>query len=122
VSNKTRQNKTPEKREKMAKNTLPTKVKNYIVVRLAFRLTPSCISKRVEKLFDYKITRQGVNAYNPLKKAGKNLSAELRYLFFTIRELFDEETERKTGKLKNKSVLTQQYAGRNSGGKNTTSV
>lgn len=92
----------------MAKNTLPLLIKRFIVFRLAIRMTPSQISERVKKVFDIDITRQGVNAYNPLKKAGKNLSPELTFLFDSVRDLHDFEQSRKKEtetKTKTKTVI-----------------
>ena len=78
----------------MAKNVLETKVKNYIVIRLALRLSPSYICKRVKTLFEVKITLQGINAYHPETKTGQRLSPELKYMFYALRELYYLETQR----------------------------
>lgn len=83
----------------MAKNTFKPKIKSYVTVMLAFRLSPSEIVENLEKDFGIKATRQNINSYNPLKKAGKKLSEELKGLFFAMREMHDDKTSRDVDRL-----------------------
>ena len=70
--------------------TLKEPVKVFIVQSLACMETPQQVADAVKQEFDIDIDRTQVAAYDPTKRAGKNLSKELRKLFDETRKEFQE--------------------------------
>ena len=71
---------------------LSDEVKTYIVQQLACYDTPSEVAKAVKDAFEVEVSRQAVEAYDPNKVAGRNLSGEFRDLFKATREAFLADT------------------------------
>lgn len=69
------------------------KIKTFIVRSLAEFETPTETAKAVKALFNFEVTPQQCEAYDPTKKTGKDLSEEFRTLFFTTRRQANEELE-----------------------------
>lgn len=67
---------------------LTDEVKTYIVQSLACWDTPSEVAKAVKDDFGLVVSRQAVQAYDPTKRAGAELSAEFRSLFEATRATF----------------------------------
>lgn len=78
----------------MAETTeLPDDVKTFIVQALACFDPPSVVAASVKEEFDgLAVTRQRVHTYDPTKKAGEGLGAELKAVFDATRKAFLEET------------------------------
>lgn len=74
------------------KSTLPEDVKIYIVQCVACFDAPSVVADAVKQEFSLTIARQQVEAYDPTKKAGKNLGKKLRAIFEETRKAFLEDT------------------------------
>ncbi|HEY0915885.1 MAG TPA: DUF2280 domain-containing protein [Solimonas sp.] len=68
-------------------------VKRFIVQALACYDTPTQVVEAVKEEFGLDVTRMQVSAYDPDKKMGENLSAELVSLFRETRKKFKDETE-----------------------------
>lgn len=73
----------------MKKKYLCPEVKEFAVTCMATGQTPSETSRMIEIKFGVQITPSGVQAYNPIASAGKDLSAPLRILFFEIRKIHE---------------------------------
>ncbi len=73
-------------------SSLPDEVKTYIVQQLAMFETPSAVVKLVKERFELEVTPQRVEAYDPGKRAGSELSEEYRALFETTRATFLTDT------------------------------
>jgi hypothetical protein len=72
---------------------LPDAVKTFIVHALACFDSPSTVAASVKEEFDgLTVTRQRVHTYDPTKKAGEGLGAELKAVFEATRKAFLEET------------------------------
>jgi hypothetical protein len=71
---------------------LPHEVKTFIVQALACFDAPSMVVAAVKEEFGTIVTRQRVHAYDPTKKAGEDLGAELKAIFEATRKRFLEET------------------------------
>ena len=71
---------------------LPDEVKTFIVQALACFDPPSVVASAVKEEFDLVVTRQRVHSYDPTKKAGEDLGAELKAVFEATRKAFLEET------------------------------
>jgi hypothetical protein len=71
---------------------LPDEVKTFIVTALACFDTPSVAAAAVKEEFGLTVSRQAVQAYDPGKRAGKDLSEQWRALFAAAREKFIAET------------------------------
>lgn len=72
---------------------LPIEVKTFIVQALACFDTPSVVAAAVKDEFDGLIvSRQKVHSYDPTKKAGAELGAELKAIFNETRATFLKET------------------------------
>lgn len=69
-------------------STLPDEVKTFIVQQLACFDAPSVVARAVKEEFGAEVSRQAVEAYDPNKVQGKNLSPEYRALFERTRETF----------------------------------
>lgn len=76
----------------MAQNTLSDEVKTFIVQQLACFDTPSTVAKAVKDEFDIDVTRQQVEAYDPNKYTGRDLSEGYRQIFAASREAFLKDT------------------------------
>lgn len=71
---------------------LPDEVKTFVVQALACWDTPSEVAKAVKDEFDLVVSRQAIQAYDPTKRAGAELSAEFRTLFEATRAAFLNST------------------------------
>ena len=71
---------------------LPDDVKTFIVQALACFDSPSTVAASVKEEFDLVVTRQRVHTYDPTKKAGEGLGAELKAVFEATRKRFLDET------------------------------
>ena len=69
------------------------KIKIFIVRSLAEFETPTETAKAVKALFNFDVTPQQCEAYDPTKKMGQDLSQEFRTLFFDTRRQANEELE-----------------------------
>ncbi|MDS7935655.1 DUF2280 domain-containing protein [Acinetobacter sp. V91_7] len=69
------------------------KVKLFIIRMLAEFETPTETAKAVKDIFNLDLTKQQCEAYDPTKKIGKDLSQELRNLFFDYRRKANQELE-----------------------------
>lgn len=78
----------------MAKETLSPDVQTYIVQALACFDAPSVVAADVKREFDLVLSRQHVEAYDPTKRAAKNLATKWRALFEETRKVFLEDTSR----------------------------
>ena len=70
------------------KSDLSEDIKLFIVEHLACFDSPSVVVVEVEKEFGRKIARQTIEAYDPTKVQGRNLSAKLREHFSKVRNGF----------------------------------
>ncbi|GLS44375.1 DUF2280 domain-containing protein [Methylobacterium brachythecii] len=73
-------------------SALSDEVKTFIVQQLACFDPPSAVVKAVKDQFDLVVTPQQAEAYNPERRAGRNLSEEYREIFRATRERFLEDT------------------------------
>lgn len=78
----------------MARVGLPNEVRAYIVQALACFDTPAVVRDAVKKEFDVDVSPQAVEAYDPTKRAGRNLAPRWKELFRTAREDFLKNTGR----------------------------
>lgn len=76
----------------MAKRGLPNEVRVFIVQALACFDTPSTVKEAVKKEFGVDVSPQAVEAYDPTKRAGRNLAPTWKDLFATSRETFLADT------------------------------
>lgn len=76
-----------------AKKQLSEDVKRFIVTSLAVYDRPSEVVEAVKEKFHIKITRAGIQCYDPTKAAGADLSEELNKIFTEAREKFDNTEE-----------------------------
>lgn len=67
--------------------------KIFVVQQLACRETPTEVVKLVKEQFGLEMTKQAIEAYDPYKWAGKDLSADLKAEFDQTRKWFDETIE-----------------------------
>ena len=72
----------------MAKRKLSNEALTYVVQALACFDTPSEVAEAVNKEFGVKITKQGVEKYDPTKQAGKSISLGCKKLFEDTRKAF----------------------------------
>jgi len=75
------------------KSGLSDEIKYFIVNALACFEKPSAVAKAVEREFSIKVSPQAVEAYDPTKVAGQNLSAKLREHFHRVRESFRRDVD-----------------------------
>lgn len=81
-----------EKSEKEKKERLPAVVQRFIVRHLARFETPTDVVRAVREEFKRVITKQGVQYYDPAKRASEQgLSEQLTDLFWETREKFLED-------------------------------
>lgn len=78
----------------MAKASLSDEVKAFIVHGLACFDPPSIVAEAVKREFEVDVSRQGVEAYDPTKRASRNLAPKWRSLFDMAREEFLKDTGR----------------------------
>lgn len=78
----------------MAEGKLTDEVKTYVVQALACFDSPSVVAKAVKDEFGETITRQAVEAYDPNKRAGRDLAAKWRAIFDGTRKEFLADTSR----------------------------
>jgi hypothetical protein len=74
---------TEEKQTKFSKQHKP-----FVVQCNARFMSPSEVTEAVQQTFDLSITRQIVEAYDPTKVTGKNLSANLKSLYYETQREF----------------------------------
>lgn len=72
----------------MARPGLPNEVRAFIVQSLACFDSLGTIREAIKKEFGREITPQSIEAYDPTKKAGRNLSPQWRKLFEDSRAAF----------------------------------
>lgn len=73
-------------------NVLSDEVKTFIVQQLAMFEPPSVVVKAVKDEFEVEVSPQQVEAYDPGKRAGRNLSEGYREIFETTRAAFLTDT------------------------------
>jgi hypothetical protein len=78
----------------MAKSKLTVEQQTYVVQALACFDTPSVVSAAIRKDLGVTLTPQSIEAYDPNKKAGRNLAARWRALFEETRKAFLEDTSK----------------------------
>lgn len=71
---------------------LDDEARAYVVQELAMWSPPSVVVAALKKDFGVTITPQAVEAYNPTKRAGRNLSEKWTKLFEATRETFIESS------------------------------
>lgn len=71
---------------------LPDDAKVFVVQALACYDPPSVVAAAVKQEWGVEITPQGVECYDPTKRAGRQLSQKLRLLFEETRKTFRENT------------------------------
>lgn len=76
----------------MSDGTLSDEAKTFVVQSLACHDAPSAVATAVRKEFGFEITRQAIEAYDPTKVAGRNLSGRWATLFHETREAFLQDT------------------------------
>ncbi|OHV87907.1 DUF2280 domain-containing protein [Mesorhizobium sp. ORS 3428] len=76
----------------MAKAKLSQAARTFVVQRLACFDSPSIVAAAVKKEFGVDITRQAVEAFDPTKRAGRDLAAKWRALFEETRKTFLDDT------------------------------
>lgn len=72
--------------------TLNNEVKAFIVQALACFDTPSQVAESVKQEFGLVVTRQSVEAYDPTKRASRNLATRWVTLFEDTRKRFREDS------------------------------
>ena len=77
----------------MARTDLRDEHRRFIVEALACFDTPSQVVEAVKEEFGLKVSRQMVEAYDPTKNAGRNLSKKWRDHFEATREAFKANQE-----------------------------
>lgn len=76
----------------MPQNTLSDEVKTFIVQELACFDGLTAITRSVKDRFDIDVSPQQVEAYDPNKRAGRDLSEGYRAIFAETRKAFLEDT------------------------------
>jgi hypothetical protein len=76
----------------MVQAKLSREQQTYVVQALACFDSPSVVAAAVRKEFSVTLTPQSVEAYDPTKKAGRNLAARWKALFEETRKTFLEDT------------------------------
>ena len=76
----------------MTQSKLSEAAKTFVVQSLACFDSPSVVARAVKDEFGEEITRQAVQAYDPTKHAGANISDRWRELFHATREAFLQGT------------------------------
>lgn len=78
----------------MAKGKLDDVARAFIVQSLACFDVPSVVVAAVKKEFGIEVSAQAVEAYDPTKRAGRNLSVKWSSLFEMARAEFLKDTQR----------------------------
>ena len=73
---------------------LTPEAQTFVVQALACFDAPTAVAGAVNREFGLKITPQGVEKYDPTKRAGRQLAAKWRALFEETRKVFLEDTAR----------------------------
>jgi hypothetical protein len=76
----------------MVKAKLDREQQTYVVQALACFDSPSVVAAALRKEFSVTLTPQSIEAYDPTKKAGKNLAERWKALFEETRRTFLEDT------------------------------
>ena len=76
----------------MAKAKLTREQQAYVVQALACFDSPTVVAAALRKDFSVTLTPQSIEAYDPTKKAGRNLAARWVALFEETRKTFLEDT------------------------------
>lgn len=76
----------------MAKAKLNREQQTYVVQSLACFDSPSVVAAALRKEFSVTLTPQSIEAYDPTKKAGKNLAERWKAIFEETRKAFLEDT------------------------------
>ncbi|MBX4920983.1 DUF2280 domain-containing protein [Rhizobium bangladeshense] len=76
----------------MAKAKLSREQQTYVVQALACFDSPTVVAAALRKEFSVTLTPQSIEAYDPTKKAGRNLSVRWKALFEETRKTFLEDT------------------------------
>jgi hypothetical protein len=87
------------KPDKPERNTLPSKVKRFIVEQNACYEAPSDVVKSVKAEFKLDVTKQHVEKYDPTKAAGRELSEKLEAHFWATREKYSTLADKNVGSL-----------------------
>lgn len=80
-----------------------------IVECLACFMSPTEVSKLVNQEFDLNMTRQSIEAYDPTKVLGKNLSKKLTDVFWDTRKAYLEATAIENIALAHQNVRLREY-------------
>lgn len=78
----------------MAQAKLNNEIRTFIVQAVACFDSPSTVVKAVREEFRVEIAKQSVEAYDPTKRAGRDLAAKWRTIFDETRAAFLEDTAR----------------------------
>jgi len=78
----------------MAKGKLTVEQQTYVVQALACFDTPMVVAAAIKKEFDVVVSPQGIEVYDPNKRAGRKLSKRWRALFEETRKAFLEDTSK----------------------------
>lgn len=76
----------------MAKAKLSREQQTFVVQSLACFDSPTVVATALRKEFSVTLAPQSIEAYDPTKKAGKNLAERWKALFEETRKTFLEET------------------------------
>lgn len=76
----------------MAKAKLSREQQTYVVQALACFDSPTVVAAALRKEFAVVLTPQSIEAYDPTKKAGKNLADRWKNIFEETRKTFLEDT------------------------------
>lgn len=78
----------------MARRTFTAEQKIYVIQRLACFESPAAVAKSVKAELGVDVSPQGVEAYDPTKRAGARMSPKWRSLFEVARAEFLKDTDR----------------------------
>lgn len=78
----------------MAGGKLNNDIRSFIVQCLACFDAPLTVVKAVQEEFGVTVTRQSIEAYDPTKRAGKDLGPKWRTIFEETRAAFLEDTSK----------------------------
>ncbi|MBX5021211.1 DUF2280 domain-containing protein [Rhizobium lentis] len=76
----------------MAKAKLSREQQTYVVQALACFDSPTVVAAALRKEFSVTLTPQSIEAYDPTKKAGRNLADRWKNIFEETRKTFLEDT------------------------------
>ena len=74
------------------KSKLTHEQQTYVVQALACFDTPTTVAVAVQKDFGVKLTPQSIEAYDPTKRAGRDIAKKWKMLFEETRKAFLEDT------------------------------